>query len=85
MRHRNNLTWSPPEDPPRFPNVCPFSTTMLLYTQDHIGAAGMVYDHFAHDSPTIIASKRIRATIKERDERDPTTVHGKYVIRTYGT
>ncbi|CAM9117287.1 unnamed protein product, partial [Ectocarpus sp. 8 AP-2014] len=47
-----------------------------LYPQDHIGAAGMVYDHFAQDSPTIIASKRIRATIKARDNRDPTSVHG---------
>ena len=42
-----------------------------------MGAAGLVYDHFAEHSPTIIASKRIRATIKARDNRDPATVHGK--------
>lgn len=44
-----------------------------------MGAAGLVYDHFAQDSPVIIASKRIRAALKDRDNRDPTTVFGKYL------
>ncbi|CAM9856828.1 unnamed protein product, partial [Ectocarpus fasciculatus] len=47
------------------------------HTQDHIGTAGLVYEHFAGDNPTIIASKRIRAKIKARDDRgDPTSIHG---------
>ncbi|CAM9438660.1 unnamed protein product [Ectocarpus sp. 6 AP-2014] len=44
---------------------------------DHIGTAGLVYEHFAADNPTIITSKRIRAKIKARDDRgDPTSIHG---------
>ncbi|CAM9496108.1 unnamed protein product, partial [Ectocarpus sp. 13 AM-2016] len=45
--------------------------------QDHIGTAGLVYEHFAGDNPTIITSKRIRAKVKARDDRgDPTSIHG---------
>ncbi|CAM9270290.1 unnamed protein product, partial [Ectocarpus sp. 6 AP-2014] len=44
--------------------------------QDHIGGAGFVYDHFAHNNPTIIASKRIRHDLKSKDDRDPTSVFG---------
>eukprot|EP00752_Nemacystus_decipiens_P002140 g2039.t1 len=53
--------------------------TYIVYTHshwDHMGAAGLVYDHFAQDRPTIIASKRSRAELKARDDRDPTSVHG---------
>ncbi|CAB1110556.1 unnamed protein product [Ectocarpus sp. CCAP 1310/34] len=52
----------------------------ILYTHshwDHIGTAGLVYEHFAEDNPTIITSKRIRAKLKARDDRgDPTSIHG---------
>lgn len=45
-------------------------------TQDHMGAAGFVYDHFGQrDSaaPTIIASGRIRRTLNEKEKRSPTS------------
>ena len=52
-------------------------TCRCLSWQDHVGGAGFVYDYFAKDSPTIIASKRIRADLKTKDSRDPTTIFGK--------
>lgn len=77
---------------PRAPNtrVCIFATNrqalhldMCLFLrnqQDHIGAAGFVYDHFTQDdhSPTIIASKRIRADLRGKDRRDPGSVFGTF-------
>ncbi|CAM9691667.1 unnamed protein product [Scytosiphon promiscuus] len=52
----------------------------IVYTHshwDHVGAAGLVYDYFAQDDPTIVSSKRIRAALKTRDDLgDPTSVHG---------
>lgn len=45
-------------------------------SQDHIGTAGFVYDYFAQDNPTIIASKRTRADLKTKDNRDSSSVFG---------
>lgn len=44
--------------------------------QDHIGAAGLVFDHFAPDEPTLVASKRTRRALKIKDMRDPSTAFG---------
>lgn len=44
--------------------------------QDHMGAAGFVYNHFAQrDSvaPTIIASSRIRRSLNVKEKRSPTS------------
>lgn len=58
-----------------------------IYPQDHIGAAGFVYDHFTQDghSPTIIASKRIRADLRNKDARDPRSVFSESFSRSHQT
>eukprot|EP00903_Cladosiphon_okamuranus_P020686 g18993.t2 len=60
----------------KFPNG---TLKYIVYTHrhwDHMGAAGLVADHFAADSPVVIASRRTRLAVKKRNARDPTTVYG---------
>lgn len=51
-------------------------TPATLIKQDHMGAAGLVAEHFSADDPAVISSRRVRLAVKKRNAKDPATVYG---------